>query len=140
MGMNDNAQEFLSANQVSVYLLGWAVWVDFPGDFWQSLAQILGALREPALLGHQEGPWRRSELAANPAAAEEQQRMHLVRGEGCACLLVLLCITRARLSHGSPRRHPSLEMKVQLVFLDAVRFPSIMCSSHVSFPHVKYFL
>ena len=26
MGMNDNAQEFLSANQVSVSLLGWAVW------------------------------------------------------------------------------------------------------------------
>lgn len=29
MGMNENAQEFLSANQVSFGLLGWAAWVDF---------------------------------------------------------------------------------------------------------------
>lgn len=29
MGMNENAQEFLSANQVSVGLLGWAAWMDF---------------------------------------------------------------------------------------------------------------
>jgi len=138
MGMNDNAQEFLSANQVSVDLLG----VGSVDGFSRGLKLCLStkALCESALLGRRESPRRRSELAADPAAAKEQRRMRLVRGEGCACVSVLLRIARAQLSHSSPVRQTSLRMEVQLVFLDAVRFPSIVCSSGVSFPHVEYFL
>lgn len=62
MGMNDNAPEFLSANQVSVDLLGGAAGYGVPGGLGYGQAQILGAHCESTLLGHQEGPWRRSEL------------------------------------------------------------------------------
>lgn len=128
MGMNDNAQEFLSANQVSA-----VCWGGQRGEILWELNLSPGANSGGSLDLHS---WTSRGSLDGGSANQLLPR----RNRGCP-----QCGVKHVPGAASPLRlksfaSASFTQNELLVFLDAVRFPSIVCSSGVSFPHMECFL